>query len=718
MILEKKKVCEFMRDKKQILNFSDLLDKLDYLTDEEKTAVDKAFVFASNKHFGQRRMSGEEYIVHPLNVAYILSGIKADCNSICAALLHDTIEDCEVTKEEIEELFNEEVAELVDSLTKINKLNLSGESDAVIANQRKILVGMTKDVRAIILKLADRLHNMRTIWALPEKNQKKNAKETLDIFTPIAHRLGISLIKSELEDLSLRYLKPDVYYQIVEKLNNTKSERDNYVTEMINTVSNILNSMNIKHEIKGRSKSIYSIFKKLDKGRSFNDIYDLLALRVFVDTEDQCYQALGAIHSVFKPIPKRFKDYVAIPKTNMYQSLHTTVFGVESLIFEIQIRTYQMDKIAENGIASHWSYKEGKKGMQNDIASKLQFLQVINDLKNEGSEEEFVNSVKEDALNDSIYVFTPQGDVIELPIGATPIDFAYRVHSKVGDTMVGALVNNNIVPLNYELQNNDIIKINTNKSSNPKMEWLNIVKTAQAKNKIKSYFSKISKEDYVKKGEALLLKELRKQKITHNDFFDDENINKILNHLKISDLNELYINLGSNKTKIGQVFYKEEVSKEELILKRAQEKKVIEPNLKNDIIVKGIDDIKVNIAHCCQPIKGDRIVGYISKSSGITVHRTSCPNVLELQDRFIEVEWNLNMNKKYITSIIIRAVENVLLDIVAKASNSTISIENIKTLANFNYELTVSTPDKETLTKYIHDLNMVTDIIEVQRLIK
>ncbi len=707
-----------MRDKKQINDFNDLVKKLDYLKEDELKLVDKAFLFAKEKHFGQRRMSGEEYIIHPLNVAYILSGIKADCNCICASLLHDTIEDCEVTKEEISLLFNDEVATLVESLTKINKLNFSGENETIIANQRKILVGMTKDVRAIILKLADRLHNMRTIWALSEKSQKKNAKETLDILTPIAHRLGISSIKSELEDLSLRYLKPDAYYQIVEKLNNKKSERDNYVEEMINIVSGILNDIGVSHEIKGRSKSIYSIFKKLDKGRSFSDIYDLLALRVFVKTEEQCYQVLGAIHSKFKPIPKRFKDYVAMPKTNMYQSLHTTVFGVESMIFEIQIRTYEMDKIAENGIASHWSYKEGKKSMQNDIASKLQFLQVINELKEEGSEEDFVASVKEDALNDCVYVFTPQGDVIELPVGSTPIDFAYRVHSKVGDTMIGAIVNGSIVPLNYQLQSNDIIKINTNKSSNPKTEWLNIVKTAQAKNKIKSYFSKIAKEDYVKKGEDLLLKELRKNKITHNDFFDDENINKILTHLKISDLNELYINLGSGKTKLSQVFYKEEVSKEEIILKRTQDKKIVAPNIKNDIIVKGIDNIKVNVAQCCQPVKGDRIIGYISKSAGITVHRMSCPNVDDLYDRFIDVEWNMDMDKKYITSIIIRAVDNVLMDIVAKSNNTLLTIESIKTLSNNNYELTVSTPSKEVLVKYMNDLDMVSDIVEVQRLIK
>ena len=431
----------------KISKYEQLEEKLKtYVKKEDLEDIKKAFEFADIKHFGQKRNSGEKYIIHPLNVAYILSEIHADSKTIEAALLHDTIEDCDVSYEELENLFGVEVAKLVESITKINKLNFNGATEALIANQRKILVGMTEDVRVIILKLADRLHNMRTLWALSEKRQKANAKETLDIFTPIAHRLGINTIKSELEDLSLRYLKPEVYYQIVEKLNKTKVERDNYVVEMIESVSKILNEHNIKHEIKGRSKSIYSIYKKLDKGKSFNEIYDLLALRVFVDTEAECYQVLGLIHSKYRPIPKRFKDYIAMPKTNMYQSLHTTVFGIDGQLFEIQIRTYEMDKIAECGIASHWSYKEGKSNMQDQMEQKLQFFRFIMELKNEDN---FVTSVKEEVLNDTIYVFTPMGDVVELPNGSTPIDFAYRVHSKVGDTTVGAIVNNNIVPLDY-----------------------------------------------------------------------------------------------------------------------------------------------------------------------------------------------------------------------------------------------------------------------------
>lgn len=704
----------------KISKYEQLEEKLKtYVKKEDLEDIKKAFEFADIKHFGQKRNSGEKYIIHPLNVAYILSEIHADSKTIEAALLHDTIEDCDVSYEELENLFGVEVAKLVESITKINKLNFNGATEALIANQRKILVGMTEDVRVIILKLADRLHNMRTLWALSEKRQKANAKETLDIFTPIAHRLGINTIKSELEDLSLRYLKPEVYYQIVEKLNKTKVERDNYVVEMIESVSKILNEHNIKHEIKGRSKSIYSIYKKLDKGKSFNEIYDLLALRVFVDTEAECYQVLGLIHSKYRPIPKRFKDYIAMPKTNMYQSLHTTVFGIDGQLFEIQIRTYEMDKIAECGIASHWSYKEGKSNMQDQMEQKLQFFRFIMELKNEDN---FVTSVKEEVLNDTIYVFTPMGDVVELPNGSTPIDFAYRVHSKVGDTTVGAIVNNNIVPLDYKLKSNDIIKINTNKNSSPSQEWLNIVKTSQAKNKIKAYFNKTSKEDNYNKGDDLLNKELRKKKISNSTFM--ENINKILDSLKCVDLNELYINIGNNKytpTQVVNIINEENITKEEIILNKTKDKEVKSPVIKNDISVKGIDDIKVNIASCCKPINGDRIVGYITKGNGITVHRMVCPNVSELNERLIEVKWN-DTTKKYPTTLLIKSLDNnILMDIVAKTSNTDITIESIKSLSSGNdyiYQITILVLNKERLVKYINDLSMLPNVLSVERLIK
>lgn len=713
-----------MHTKIQITTFIELKQILkQYCNKEELEKIEKAYEYANIKHEGQRRDSGEEYIIHPLNVAKVLADIKADCPTICAALLHDVIEDCDVTKEELEEEFGEEIAKLVESITKINKLNFSGDTEALIANQRKILVGLTEDVRVIFLKLADRLHNMRTLWALSEKRQRANAKETLDIFTPIAHRLGINSIKSELEDLSLRYLKPEVYFQIVEKLNKTKVQRDNYITEMKKSVSEILNANNIKHEIKGRSKSIYSIYKKLDKGKTFEQIYDFLALRVYVDTVEQCYQVLGLIHSKYKPMPKRFKDYIAMPKTNMYQSLHTTVFGIDGMVFEIQIRTYEMDEIAEKGIASHWSYKEGKSNMQNAMEQKLQFFRVLTEINNSESDEEYVKTVKEDVLKESVYVFTPNGDVIELPKGSNPIDFAYRVHSKIGDTMVGAIVNDAIVPLDYELKDNDIVKINTNKNSTPSQEWINMAHTSQAKNKIKSFFNKTVKEDYANKGEESLNKELRKRKISNAIFFTQDNLTKIFNSLKVADLNELYINIGNNKYTANQVvnvITEENITKEELILKKTQNKEVVIPNVKNDIIVEGIDDIKVNIASCCKPICGDEIIGYITKGHGITVHRSSCPNISDLQDRFINVKWNENISKKYPTSLLIKTLndKNILMEIIAKTSNNDINVESIKTISSnddFIYEITILVETKEKINKYINDLEMLPNVLAVER---
>ena len=450
------------------LTIEKLMKKIkSYITDsDELNVIEEAYNFASIKHFGQKRLTGEDYIIHPLNVAYILTRISADYETLSAALLHDVVEDCNVSIEEIEEKFGHNISILVDGVTKINKLNLSGTTEALINNQRKILVGLSEDVRVIIIKLADRLNNMQTLFVHSEKKQKATARETLDILTPIADRLGINSIKQDLEEYCLRYLKPLEYYDIVEKLNATKAERDNSVAKMIENVSDLLNKHDIKHEIKGRSKSIYSIYKKLEKGKRFSDIYDLLALRILVDTEQDCYQALGIIHSKFRPKPKRFKDYIAMPKTNMYQSLHTTVFGVDGQLYEIQIRTYEMDRVAEYGIASHWSYKEKgsvKAVMQNEMEQKLQFFRAIMDLKREqDNPADFVNTVKQEVFQNTIYVFTPLGDVIELPSGSTPIDFAYKVHSNVGDKATGAIVNSQIVPLDYELKSDDIVKIITN----------------------------------------------------------------------------------------------------------------------------------------------------------------------------------------------------------------------------------------------------------------
>lgn len=706
-----------MKDNPNI-TFEELLDNLSYIkSKKELKIINDAYEFAKTSHEGQKRLTGVDYIKHPLNVAYILSTINADSDTIAASLLHDTIDIADVDINEIKNKFGSSIASLVEGVTKINRLNYNGDNEATITNYRKIFVGLTKDVRVIIIKLADRLHNMRTMYVLSEKKQKETSNETLAILTPIAHRLGMNKIKGELEDLSLRYSKPDAYFSIVERLNKTMTERNKYVDDMIKNVSKLLNDNNINHEIKGRAKSIYSIYKKLDKGKKFSDIYDLLALRVFVNTIDECYQAMSLIHANFKPVPKRYKDYITAPKKNGYQSLHTTVYGEDKNYFEIQIRTYEMDKVAEHGVASHWSYKEkGKTLMQSAMEEKLQFFRTVMEL-NEASDEEFMNIFKEEFLSNVIYVYTPSGDVIELPINSTPIDFAYRVHTEVGNKMVGALVNGNIVPLDYKLQDNDKVKINTNKNSTPNRDWIDMCITSQAKNKIRSFFNKTDKEEYLKIGEEKLTKEFRKRKLTDIDY------NKIFNELKIDNLNDLYINIGNNKYSVNQVINiitNENKSKEQLILDKV--KNIKETISKGDIIVEGIDNIKINMANCCKAIPGDEIIGYISSSKGIVIHRLHCPNISDLNERIISVKWNNLVNKKYDTNIMVSATNNkdILLNIIAKASNTDINIQSINTIHNDTYmfELNVLTQNKETLSKFMNDVRKIPNIISVERVIK
>lgn len=710
---------------KDTITFDEVLEKIKvYIEDEEKIKViQKAYLFALEKHEGQFRKSGEPYITHPLNVAQILTTIYADYETLCAGLMHDVLEDCDCTIEEMEEMFGKNITKLVQGVTKLSKIHFSTENEYLIDYYKKIIVGMSEDVRVIIIKLADRLHNMRTLWATPEDRQKVKAHEALDILAPIAHHLGIHKIKSELEDLSLRYLKPDVFYDIAEKLNKTKLERDKTVYDMLTEVSNLLTEHHIPHEIKGRAKSIYSIYNKLDKGKKFSDIYDLLALRILVNTEQECYLALGIIHSKFRPLPKRFKDYVAMPKPNMYQSLHTTVFGIDGYLFEIQIRTYEMDEIAENGIASHWAYKENggsnsAANLQSTTEQKLQFFKSIIDLSKENmSSEEFVNSVKDEVLNNNIYVFTPKGDVIELPRGATPIDFAYAIHTKVGETMVGAIVNNNIVPLNYELKDNDIVKINTNKNSTPSKEWLNIVKATKTKNRIKSFFTKNDREVYIERGSYLLEKELRKRKHSISEFLKDENVKKICEEIKVNDIEEIYLAIGNGKAPVNAVINIIHKNDDAPVPKVV---KVTAKSIDADIIVSGIDKVRVNLANCCNPVYGDPIVGYITKGNGITVHRLHCHNLSMLEERTLEVKWNDNSNKRYLTSLIIytNTIENHMLDLMQTISMLNVNVDSMNTINKVNkitYEINCYVTGLEQLNKVILGLEKSPYVEKVER---
>ncbi len=717
-----------MSKEKENPTLDDLLIRLKSYLHEEKDLdlIKKAYQFAYDKHQGQYRKSGEEYIIHPLNVALILTTIYADAETIQAALLHDVLEDTDCTVDEMQSAFGSEVTRLVQGVTKLSKIHFSTENDYLIDYYKKIIVGISEDVRVIIVKLADRLHNMRTLWALPPEKQKIKARESLEILAPIAQHLGIHKIKSELEDLSLRYLKPDVFYDIAEKLNNTKLERDKTVYEMLQQVASLLTEHNIVHEIKGRSKSIYSIYNKLNKGKKFSDIYDLLALRILVKTEQECYLALGIIHSKFRPLPRRFKDYIAMPKPNMYQSLHTTVFGLDGYLFEIQIRTYEMDEVAENGIAAHWAYKENKDAkvsMQSTTEQKLQFFKTIMDLNSDKmSNEEFVHSVKDEVLNNNIYVFTPKGDVIELPKGATPIDFAYKIHTKVGETTVGAIVNNNIVPLNYELKNNDIVKINTNKNSAPSKEWLQIVKATQTKNKIKSYFSKNERELYIERGKYQIEKELRKRKLSFATIFDSKNLEKILKSLKLNSLEDLYLAVGNGKHSANAVI---NIVDEQPIQAPPKITKPISKENDADIIVSGIDKVKVNLANCCHPIFGDEVVGYITKGNGISVHRTNCHNLAMLENRMISISWNdlIDLDKKYFTILMIysNSIDNKMADIVQKTSMLNISIDSIKLIHKEDemvYELGVYLKGIDQLNRLLLELNKQPFIYQVERLMQ
>jgi len=698
----------------------------EYIDDEEQLSVIKrAYLFAKEKHQGQFRKSGEAYIYHPMNVALILTTIYADFETIAAGLLHDVLEDCDCSAEEMEKKFGSTITKLVQGVTKLSKIHFSTENEYLIDYYKKIIVGMSEDVRVIIVKLADRLHNMRTLWAIPEDRQKVKAKESLEILAPIADHLGIHKIKSELEDLALRYLKPDVFYDIAEKLNKTKIERDSYVLDMEREVSTLLNEHHIPHEIKGRAKCIYSIYNKLNKGKKFNEIYDLLALRVIVNTEQECYLALGLIHSKFRPLPKRFKDYIAMPKPNMYQSLHTTVFGIGGDLFEIQIRTHEMDEVAENGIAAHWSYKENKGSdtaadLQNTTEQKLQFFKSIIDLSHENiNSEEFVNSVKDEVLNNNIYCYTPKGDVIELPKGATPIDFAYRIHTKVGETTVGAIVNNNIVPLDYELHDNDIVKINTNKNSTPSKEWINFVKSTQVRNKIKSYFTKSDRENYIERGKYNLEKELRKRKLSISEFTSDENIKKICDAERCEDLEDIYLSIGNGKLPVNSVINIIDKPAENISVPKTI--KVSNKNKDADIIVSGIDKVKVNLANCCNPVYGDPIVGYITKGNGITVHLLHCHNLSMLENRTIEVKWNSNINKRYLTILLVYTNdnENHMLDLMQLISMMNVSVDGIKTVNrdsnNFVYEINCYVTGKAQLDKLMLNINKADYVDRVER---
>lgn len=696
--------------------FDKIIDRLsESAGTEELNLVNEAYNLA------KERSKSEHY----LRVASIVSELNADSTMIIAALLHDAYAKEDITYDEINEKFGSNIANLVANLIKLRSIKLNDYNESSSVYLRKVLVGISDDVRVIIIKLADRLDEMQT-KEYSEEEKKQIANETMNVLIPIAHRLGINSIKSKLEDLCLRYTKPDVYDEILEKLSGTRKELSVSLEDMQNELIEILTEHGINFHIKSRVKSVYSIYNKLSTGKKWSDIYDILALRIILDTPEDCYLVVGLIHAKYRPIPKRFKDYIAMPKENMYQSLHTSVFGVDGHIFEIQLRTKEMDEIAEHGIASHWSYKEHSDGsVKNLMEQKLEIFRNTIDLAtSDASNELFEQNMEMELLSKQVYVFTPKGDVMELPLGSTPVDFAYRIHSDIGDHMVGAIVNDNIVPLDYELNDNDIIKVNTNANAKPNIDWLKFVKTSQAKNKIKAYFSKQDRERYIEEGKSLIEKELRKQKLPLTTLNEEENVNKLFKTLKINNMDDLYLSLGALRytpTYIINLITEEKQSMNDLMLERVNNNLEIKENYKNDIIVDGVDNIKVSVAKCCNPVPGDEIIGYITKGEGIIVHKKSCPNIKNIDTRLIDVDWNSsNSDKLFIARLRVMTdtTNSHILDIVTKASTRGITISSINEINDkygLAYEITVKVKNKDDLLLLVDDLRILPFVKEVIR---
>ena len=710
--------------------------------------IQKAYEVAREAHKDQKRKSGEPYIIHPLCVAIILADLELDKETIVAGLLHDAVEDTWMTYEEVEKEFGSEVALLVDGVTKLGQLSYSADKVEVQAeNLRKMFLAMAKDIRVILIKLADRLHNMRTLqYMRPEKQQEK-ARETMDIYAPIAMRLGISKIKVELDDLSLKYLKPDVYYDLVHKVALRKSEREQFVGAIVKEVKKHMDDANIKAQVDGRVKHFFSIYKKMvNQDKTIDQIYDLFAVRILVDTVKDCYAALGVIHEMYKPIPGRFKDYIAMPKPNMYQSLHTTLIGPNGQPFEIQIRTYEMHRTAEYGIAAHWKYKEssdGKAPVGKSEEEKLNWLRQILEWQRDMSDnKEFMSLLKNDLdlFADSVYCFTPQGDVKTLPSGSTPVDFAYSVHSAVGNKMVGARVNGKLVPIEYEIKNGDRIEIITSQNSQgPSRDWLKLVKSTQAKNKINQWFKKELKEDNILKGKEMLAQYARAKGFKIANYTKTQYLEAVLRKYGFRDWDSVLAAIGHGGLKEGQVFNKlvEAYDKEnkknltdEQVLEAASEtqEKLHIAKSKSGIVVKGIHDVAVRFSKCCNPIPGDEIVGFVTRGRGITIHRTDCVNVLNMSEtdrtRLIEAEWqqpDTKEKEKYTAEIQVYANNRtgLLVDISKIFTERKIDLRSINSRTNKQERATISMSfnvcSKQELNSLIEKIRQVESVLDVER---
>ncbi|MYL33350.1 RelA/SpoT family protein [Pontibacillus yanchengensis] len=733
--------------KDKILTADEVIEQASgYLSEEDTAFIRRAYDFAQDSHKEQYRKSGEPYIIHPVQVASILVELEMDPVTIAGGFLHDVVEDTNVTVEDLENTFNKEVAMLVDGVSKLGKIKYKSKEAQQAENHRKMFVAMAKDIRVILIKLADRLHNMRTLKHLPPEKQRRISNETLEIFAPLAHRLGISTIKWELEDTALRYLNPQQYYRIVHLMKQKRNEREYYIGEVMDEIQKQLDEVNIEADFSGRPKHLYSIYRKMVlENKQFNEIYDLLAVRVLVNSIKDCYAVLGIIHTCWKPMPGRFKDYIAMPKPNLYQSLHTTVIGPKGDPLEVQIRTHDMHEIAEYGIAAHWAYKEGKNVDQSSQSfdERLSWFREILEWQNETHDaEEFMESLKVDLFSDMVYVFTPKGDVIELPSGSVPIDFAYRIHTEVGNQTIGAKVNGKMEPLDYKLKTGDILEIMTSKHSyGPSKDWIKITQTSQAKNKIKQFFKKQRRDENIAKGKELVEKEIRSLEIEPKDVLTTDNLKKVSEKFNFNNEEDMYAAVGYQgitaaqiATRLTEKIRKKQPKKQDLeqTLEGVQNeiKAPSGPSKKKDsgVKVKGVDNLLVRLSRCCNPVPGDEIVGYITKGRGVSVHRADCPNVQteDVKHRLLPVEWENTGedSKQYSLDIEISGYDRRgLLNEVLQAVNETkTNITAVSGKSDRNkmatINMTIMIHNISHLRKIVDRIKQIPDVYTVRRMLQ
>lgn len=688
--------------------------------------MDHEYVDFINEYYNQakiiysdmKRETGEDYILHPINVAYILAELKMDPVTIGCALIHEAITLNKMTYEEIEEMFGSESAIIVSSITKISNLKQTFKINNP-EKYRRIIVGLSENPATLFIKFADRLHNLRTLKVHDKEHQKYIIDETQNIYIPIAHRLGMKKMKSEMEDLCLQYTDSDGYNKVLDKINSSKTELEKSLARMKYEIMQLLDSHNIKYQMLSRVKSVRGIYNKLKAGKTWNNIYDLLGIRVLVDSVEDCYRVIGLVQSKYPPVPNRFKDYIANPKPNLYQSLHTTVFGEDKRIYEVQVRTYEMDEIAEKGVASHWSYKEKIDGsVKNNLDHILEQFRVLVEVNDIEKNMDFFSNIKEELKRSEIYVYTPKGDIIELPAGATPIDFAYKIHSEVGNTTTGALVNNKMVKLNYELKEGDMVELITQKGHAPSKGWLKIVKTEAAKSRIKSYFYKKEREKYIALGHEMLNNECKKRNVDINDIITDENIEKLNNSLSTKDLDDIYFGISTLKYLPSSILGRLEVhepKKKTLTINKNNNKNG------NGIIIAGSNDILCSLATCCNPVYGEDIVGYITKGYGVKIHSKNCPNVDLNSERLIDAQWSSNLENRYTAKlkVYINDVNDILVQIVTLSTKDSIIIDSIN-LINRNkelfYNITCKVKNINDLHKFIDELKVISSVSKVERI--